>query len=282
MVMSAELMVIFFGLLAAASWGAGDFTGGFASRKANVYNVVLIVQTVGVFLLAGSAYLLGEQIPPINGMIWGVLAGIFISIALIALYKGLSEGKMGFVAPLSAVVAASIPVLYSAVYEGLPGLSQLAGFCFALVAVWLIAGGDNENTISRRDFLLPLLSGTGFGLFFISIDHVSETAVLWPLTAARIAAVLMLLLFVSLKGGICFPSRNVLPVVFIAGVFDTGGNTFFAVASQFGRLDIASITSSLYPAGTVLLAWFILKEKMSSVQWIGICFALISVMLISY
>ncbi len=62
----AELLVVFFGLLAAASWGAGDFSGGFASKKANVFSVVLIVQTVGVFLLVASAYLMGEEIPGIN------------------------------------------------------------------------------------------------------------------------------------------------------------------------------------------------------------------------
>ncbi|WP_319506052.1 hypothetical protein [uncultured Methanolobus sp.] len=73
---SAEILVVFFGLLSAVSWGAGDFSGGFASKKANVYSVVLITQAVGVFLLAVSAYLLKEQMPPLNSMLWGVLAGV--------------------------------------------------------------------------------------------------------------------------------------------------------------------------------------------------------------
>lgn len=277
-----ELLVVFFGLLAAASWGAGDFSGGFASKKANVFSVVLIVQIVGVFLLAASAYLMGEELPGISGIIWGAVAGIFIGIALLALYHGLSQGKMGFIAPISAVVAASVPVLYGAFYEGLPATHQMTGFVFALAAVWLIAGENNGmKKIQVHDLMFPLIAGIGFGIFFISIDHVSETAVYWPLAVARAAAVLMVLGFIVVKGSISAPSRGILPIIVLAGIFDTGGNTFFALASQAGRLDIASITSSLYPAGTVLLAWLILKERMAIMQWTGVFFALIAIVLIS-
>lgn len=278
----AEFLVVFFGLMAAISWGAGDFSGGFASKRANVYTVVLITQAVGVFLLAASAYLMAEEMPPLGGMIWGAVAGVFISIALLALYRGLSQGRMGLVAPTSAVVAASVPVIYGAFYEGLPATLQMIGFAFALIAVWLIAGGGDESSkIERSDLILPLIAGTGFGLFFISIDKVSDTAVLWPLTAARIAAVITLLIFIAYSREIYVPSKNVLPVIVLAGIFDTGGNTFFALASQAGRLDIASITSSLYPAGTVLLAWIMLKEKLSPKQWIGVAAALVSIVFIS-
>ncbi|WP_370574423.1 EamA family transporter [Methanomethylovorans sp.] len=278
----AEFLVVFFGLISAASWGAGDFSGGFASKKANVYSVVLITQAVGVFLLAGSAWVLEEQMPPLNSMVWGVLAGIFISIALLALYRGLSLGKMGFVAPVSAVMAASVPVVYGAFYEGLPAVHQMAGFAIALIAVWLIAGDSHGVKLQRKDLYLPFVAGAGFGLFFVTIDLVSETAVLWPLTAARIAAVGVMLVFAALSGPMEMPSRSVLPVILLAGIFDTGGNTFYALASQAGRLDIASITSSLYPAGTVLLAWFILKEKLAPRQWLGVASALVAIVMISF
>jgi drug/metabolite transporter (DMT)-like permease len=225
--------------------------------------------------------MLGEQIPSLSGMGWGVLAGIFISIALLALYKGLSLGKMGFVAPVSAVVAASVPVIYGAFSEGLPEIHQLAGFAIALLSVWLIAGDSRDIRVQKKDLYLPFIAGAGFGLFFVTIDLVSETAVLWPLTAARIAAVGVLLVFIALSGPMEMPSRNVLPIILVAGVFDTGGNTFYALASQAGRLDIASITSSLYPAGTVLLAWFILKEKLAPRQWLGVASALLAIVLIS-
>jgi drug/metabolite transporter (DMT)-like permease len=105
--------------------------------------------------------------------------------------------------------------------------------------------------------------------------------VFWPLTAARIAAVVTLIVFIALSKQVYLPPKNVLPVIIVAGIFDTGGNTFFALASQAGRLDIASILSSLYPAGTVLLAWLILKERMSLKQWIGVATAMIAIVFIS-
>lgn len=278
----AEFLVVFFGLVAAICWGAGDFSGGFASKRANVYSVVLITQTVGVFLLAASAYLMAEEMPPLGSMIWGAIAGVFISIGLLALYHGLSQGRMGFVAPISAVIAAIVPVIYGSFYEGLPAVHQMIGFGFALVAVWLIAGGgDGNSKIKRTDLVLPLIAGMGFGLFFITIDKVSDTAVFWPLTAARIAAVIALIIFIALNKQVYLPPKKVLPVIIIAGIFDTGGNTFFALASQAGRLDIASIITSLYPAGTVLLAWIMLKEKLSFKQWIGVAVAMLAIVFIS-
>ena len=276
-----EFLVVFFGMISAASWGAGDFSGGFASKKANVYAVVLITQAIGVFLLAGFAHMLGEEMPPFNGMRWGILAGIFITIALMSLYKGLSLGKMGFVAPVSSVVAVGEPVIYTAIYEGLPEIHKLLGFIVALIAVWLIAADSEGIKVQKKDIYLPLTAGLGFGLFFITIDLISETAVLWPLAAARVAGVGVLLVFIALFGPVEMPGRSVLPVILIAGIFDTSGNTFFALASQAGRLDIASITSSLYPAGTVLLAWFILKEKLAPRQWMGVAAALVAIVLIS-
>ncbi|WP_135612617.1 hypothetical protein [Methanococcoides sp. AM1] len=79
-----EFFVVIFGLLAAASWNASDFNEDFASKKFNIYGVAMIVPTVGLLFLGGSALLLQKQIPQIEEIIWGALAGIIISAGLIA------------------------------------------------------------------------------------------------------------------------------------------------------------------------------------------------------
>ncbi len=126
------------------------------------------------------------------------------------------------------------------------------------------------------------LEGTlGFAGFFIFIDQVRDGVVFWPLVAARTAALFLLVLLILGRRLWQTPSYRRLPVIVMAGVFDTAGNTFFALAANAGRLDIAAVLSSLYPATTVLLAWCILKEQLTSWQWFGVVAALVAVVLIA-
>lgn len=278
----AEFLVVFFGIAAALFWGAGDFSGGFASKRANVFGVVLVTQLVGVILLPFLAYLFSEKIPPLDGIIWGCLAGIFGSSGLIVFYTALSKGKMGVVAPVSAVVVVAVPVIYGALNEGLPSVHQIAGFGLAFLGIWLIVSMNRETKMYLSDLKLPALAGLIMGLFFISVDNFSETAIFWPLTVARISAITILLCFVLLTKSVKVPGKNILPLVVLTGIFNTGGNAFFALASQVGRLDIATVLSSLSPAVTVLLAYFVLKENLSRKQFLGVSVSLFAIILISF
>jgi uncharacterized membrane protein len=118
-------------------------------------------------------------------------------------------------------------------------------------------------------------------LFFISIDHFSSNAIYWPLTVSRITALILLTGFMMLTKNVTKPTYNSILIVFLAGLFNTGGVTLFALASGAGRLDIATILSSLSPAVTVLLACLLLKEKLDSRQWVGVVASLTAVILIS-
>jgi drug/metabolite transporter (DMT)-like permease len=106
--------------------------------------------------------------------------------------------------------------------------------------------------------------------------------VLWPLVAARVASIgLLLILIVVTSPFRGRPTATGLPVIILAGICDSGGNAFFALAAQTGRLDVAAILSSLYPAATIALAWLILKERLLPQQWAGVVAALIAILLIS-
>jgi len=129
---------------------------------------------------------------------------------------------------------------------------------------------------------LTVTAGLGFGAFFVLIDRVSESAVLWPLAAARIASVGFLLMLTVARRGWERPAINLLPLIVLSGIFDTGGTTFFALATRMGRLDIATVLSSLYPAATVLLAWLFLKERLVPRQWLGVVAALVALVLIAF
>ncbi|MBP7691715.1 MAG: EamA family transporter [Anaerolineales bacterium] len=270
-----------FGLLSAASWGAGDFCGGLAARRASAPVVVITSQVVGLLLLTGLALILGEVWPTATDLMWGALAGLAGNLGLLALYRALANGQMGVVAPLSAVLAAALPVLITIVTVGWPSRLMLAGFLLALAGVWLLAQPPGRTQLHWRDLGLPVAAGLGFGLFFVFIGQVGPRAVFWPLVASRAASV-TLLATVSLVGRQrLIPALAQTPLMALSGVLDAAGNACFALAVQAGRLDVAAVLSSLYPASTVLLARVVLKERFTRPQLLGIAAALAAIGLIS-
>ncbi|MFX0061528.1 MAG: EamA family transporter [Candidatus Hermodarchaeota archaeon] len=279
--MSSELSAILFGLMSATSWGAGDFSGGIATKKSSVFNVIIISQTVGLSLLVILAFLYSEPFPSLNDILWGGLAGLFGAIGLMALYRGLALQNMGVVAPVSAVVTVIIPMGVGMLLEGFPTILQLLGCGIALIAVWFVSSANDQGKIQFRTLDLPIIAGLGFGFFFVFIDQISEGSIFWPLTVARIASITTLVMLTIVLRQLEMPQTDQLPIIALAGIFDVGGNAFFVLAAQMGRLDIAAVLGALYPVVTVVLARIILKERLTHQQWSGIIAALISVFLIT-
>ena len=271
---------VLFGLAASISWGTGDFSGGLASRRAHVFSVVLAAYAVGMLLLPILALAFSEPLPSWRDALWGASAGLAGTLGLTAFYRALAIGRMGITAPITAVLAASLPVVFSAFTQGLPGPLQLAGFVLALLSVALVS--RPERASGRPAGLgLALVAGLGFGSFFILISQASPHAVFWPLASARLASLLFMIVFVRIRGEQMLPKKSVFPLILLAGSLDVAGNVFFVLAAHAGRLDVASILSSLYPAVTVLLAAIILRERVSRIQAIGIALALGAILLIS-
>jgi len=278
---SSETIAVFCGLGSAAAWGAGDFSGGFASRKGNLLGVVLLSQLLGGLILAVMALVFSETIPPSEHLFYGILAGIFGNFGLIALYKGLAQGRMGIVAPLSAVLTALIPIGYTAFFKGLPTTTQLLGFLCFIVAVWLLSSVGAGFRMTLNELFLSISAGLGFGFFFIFIDRANDLSIFWPLVGARIASVSPLFLIILMSGKSAKPLPGQWIFIVITGILDAAGNALFSMAAHLGRLDVSAVLGSLYPASTVMLAWFFLKERLHQKQWIGVATAFAALILIS-
>lgn len=271
---------VVFGLAASLCWGSGDFSGGLASRRANASSVVIAGYTVGLVLLVMLALLWKEPLPKPVDVLWGGLAGVAGVLGLFAFYSALATGRMGIAAPVSALLTATLPVVFSALTAGLPSVLQLAGFALALLAIGLISRPERANG-PPKGIGLAVLAGCGFGCFFILISRVSPGATFWPLAVARLTSVSLMLIVTRLRRGQMLPGMRVALLVVAAGVLDALGNAFFVLAAHSGRLDVATILSSFYPAATVVLAAFVLRERVTRIQVIGILLVLLAVPLIS-
>lgn len=271
---------VLFGLLSAGFWGAGDFVGGMASKRLRAFQVVLTSQIFGTLLLLLAAIAFQQPIPPIEDWLLGMLSGLIGGMAISALYVSLASGRMGVAAPLSGVVAAAIPVVFGALLQGLPKSNQILGFGVGLIAVWLVSRPETGN-LQRRDILLPLLAGLGFGAFLVLINRATTVSTIYPLVGARIGSIAMLATIALLSRQPPIAPVHSWRIVALAGILDSGGNAFFTLAASIGRLDVAGVLSSLYPASTVFLAWLILRENLNRGQLIGVGLTLIAIVLIS-
>jgi drug/metabolite transporter (DMT)-like permease len=272
---------ISFGLLSAVFSGVGDVCGGVAVRRAHPFCVVLGAQGAGALLLLLAAVALRQPLPQVADLAWAAGSGLAGAIGLLALYTALGRGQMGIVAPLSAVIAATVPIAAAAVLEGLPTGAQLAGFVVALLAVWLLAGtGGGEGQRPQGQLRLALLAGLAFGCYFVLIDQANPTSGLWNLSFARSVPALLLLAILRARRQPLLAPRPVLPLNLLNGALDAGGSLCFVLAAHLGRLDTASVLASLYPAATLALACLLLRERMGRPQAVGAGAAFVAIILI--
>jgi drug/metabolite transporter (DMT)-like permease len=267
-------------LLSAASWGAGDFSGGIAAKKANVFRIVALAHTFGLASMLLMAWLVRESVPPQADLIWGAIAGLAGAFGIAALYKALAIGRMGIIAPVAAVITAALPVVIGIRSQGLPPVIQLVGFAIALLSIWLVARPDGEID-THRGLGLAILAGISFGLFLVAGKQAGPHAVFWPMVAARAASVIVMGAISLLVVRDRRPLMPALTPIVLSGLFDSAGNALYIAATRHGRLDVAAVISSLYPASTVILARLVLKERISRIQSLGIAGALLAIALIS-
>jgi drug/metabolite transporter (DMT)-like permease len=283
------------GLAAAAVWGAADFSGGLAARRAAPPYVIFVAH--GLSLVVLLAVVIANQVPPPKQFIYALLSGVVGAAGLAALYGALARGLMGLTAALAGVVTAALPVVVSWVREGHAGGLKLAGFGVAAVAIWLVAYSPAETATqpqerSRAWIWLAVTAGLCFGGMLVLMQAAAVESVVWALTLSRTASTLVsaaacLAMGVSARtagrnsAGNAGAWKSMLPLAALAGLFDTTGNWLYTLASLAGRLDVAAVVSSLYPAATILLAAMLLKERTRRSQLVGMGLAVAAVVLIA-
>src|SRR5688572_7317788 len=278
-------MGYFLAILSAATYGAADFLGGLASRRASTIAVVFWSQASGLLLLLLALPLLPDASPSRTDWFWGGVAGLGGSIGVGLLYRALAIGTMAVVAPTTAVCAVVIPVMAGVLAGERLGGWTMAGIGLAIIAIVLVSqetpvgrtvsgspGAADKARATRqmpRGIGIAFLSGVAIGFFFLALARTSSAAGMWPLVASR---GLSLVLFGAL-GATLGQLRMAAPVAKVAlgaGVVDMAANAFYLTATRFGPLSVMVTLTSLYPASTVVLARVVLGERLSQLQVAGV------------
>lgn len=277
------MLSVIYGLLSALGWGAADFTGGLASKKSSPYQVLFLAEIAGLVPLLIVALVLREPLPALPAWLWSAAASMLGTFGLVILYRALAAGQMTIAAPVSALLAAVVPVVVGGITQGLPEPLTLLGFGLALGSIWVISqnGETPDRHFTLHNLQLPFVAGLFFGFYFVMIHQATREAFFWPLVSARLAGTLVMLAYAAAVRGPMMPKQEVWPVVILGGMLDVTGNFFYVLASQIGRLDVAAVLGALYPASTVLLAWMLLKEKIGRLQVMGILLALVAITLLT-
>jgi drug/metabolite transporter (DMT)-like permease len=268
-----------YGMAATMAWGTSDFLGGYASRRANAFLFTAIFNAGGLVLVSTLAVASHAAFLSERGAIWVLAGGICGSAAVAIFFRALAMGRMGLVAPVAAVLGAAIPAVFSMLTEGFPGKIAIVGFVFAAVGLWLIT--RTEGGSSPKGIGLAVIAGVGFAAFYLCIREAGSGSVFWFATLTRAGGLAVTALIVMLQGN----WREITPVgvrwAVFAGCIDSCGTMLFVRASQSGRLDEAVVISSLYPAVTVLLARFVLKEHFTRWRFVGLLATLAAVPMIA-
>lgn len=276
-------MTVVLGLAAAILYGLGDFAGGFASRRHGAVTVLLYSYPVGAVLMTAMLPFFGGHLSG-HVVVFGVCGGLAGLVGVVLMYHLMIDAPMNVISPVTAVLTAIVPVVFGIGIGERPALAAWFGIVVGIVAVLLVSRTTDEHPhgrIAARVLLLAVLSGMGFGFYFIFLARAGHDSGLWPLVVSRIAsAVAIVPLALRFRAFDRVVGRT-LGIVVVAGACDALANMFFLLSSRAGLLSLASLLTALYPAVTVILAVLLLREHTSRVQRVGLALAAGAVVLIT-
>jgi drug/metabolite transporter (DMT)-like permease len=281
-------MAYLLALASALMYGAADFTGGLATRRAATIPVVIYSQFSGMVLLALLLPILPGSFPSRADLLWGVAAGLTGGGGVALLYRALAIGRMAVVAPTTAVCAVVIPVVAAMLLGERPGGLAVLGIVLGIGAIVLVSqqteSASEPATTGARGLPagvgIALVSGVLIGLFFLSLAQTAPAAGMWPILAARVTSVTLFAIAAVARGIPLTLPRPALVLALGGGMVDMLANAAYLIAAREGQLSLVVTLSSLYPASTVLLARVLLGERLNARQLGGVGCALAAIVLI--
>ncbi|HEY8773752.1 MAG TPA: EamA family transporter [Gaiellaceae bacterium] len=276
------MVAVLLALAASASWGVSDFLGGLASRRLTLATVMGLTTPIGLVAIGVLVAIRWQAPPSISFILWGALTGVLGAAGISSLYRGLTVGRMGVVAPISAT-APLIPVTVGLARGERPSALQGIGMGLALVGV-VLTGREHDSETGRRvasGAIFGLIAAVTFGGSLISLDQAANSDPYWATLVLRAAATFAVAAALLVTRSPVRAPRSVWPTLTAIAVLDIAGTVFFAVSTTKGLISVVSVLVSLVPVYVAFLARFVLHERLERVQLAGASSAVAGVVLIS-
>src|SRR4051794_38977761 len=278
------MLGILLGLSASLAWGVGDFISASRTRLISVLSVLVCGQAVGFVWIGGIALIANEPVPAARYIVFSALGAVAGTIGLACFLRGMAVGKISLVAPIAAM-AAVVPVVVGIATGDRPSALQAGGMAIALVGAVLASRERDPETRGGAKLaaggVLGAASAVAWGWFFLAIDGATDGGGGWASLVNRTTSMVILLVAALFLRPKLSEARPHLKLLAIAGTLDVSANLLFAAASTKGLVSLVSVTGSLYPVVTVMLARVVLKERVHRVQEAGVMAALAGVVLIA-
>jgi uncharacterized membrane protein len=272
---------------AAAFYGAADFLGGIATRRATTVATVLTTQGAGLLMLLAFSPLMLDLVMSRRDAIFGMLAGVTGSVGVALLYKALAIGPMSVVAPVTAVCAVIVPLVVGLLQGESITAAAAIGVAMAIAAIALLGmspppagAGAQPPADLAKGLRVALGSGVAIGGFLVTLGETSAAAGLWPLALSRAVSIALFTTMALVSRQAMIVPRAALAPAIACGGLDMVANALYLVAVRQGQLSLVATLASLYPASTVLLARVVLGERLGSWQQVGVAAAGIAIVLI--
>lgn len=267
-------------LLSAALWGSSDFEGGRISKKYPAISVLGATQLISLVFGTLLVFIIGETDLTAKIFWSGAAAGICGYIGLVCLYAGLSTGKMGVVSPISSL-STLIPLTFALIGGERLTSGDAIGCALAIAGAFLTSGPEFSDGVSLKPLLLATGAAFGFGtaLSFMAIG--SKEAPILTMVCMRIATAFVTFAIAIKKRGFGGLGKKNLPSLAFIGIADFAANACLGLAINIGPVGISMVLGALFPIFTVLLAFFLLHERLHKAQYVGGVIAVAGVALIS-
>ncbi|WP_394769298.1 EamA family transporter [Lacisediminihabitans sp.] len=281
------MLSVLLGLAGAIIYGASDFFGGMAARRVSAVRVTAINSVVGFLALAVGSLLLPTKWSQ-DALVTGALTGIAGAAALVLLYACLAIGPMSILSPILALVAAVVPITIDFARGERLSPAGNAGLVVGLVAIILICLVPGAGAVrpSARGILMAVGSGLAIGAYLVVIDLSPADSGPAPLVVCfAVTGLVMGVILLASAARSRLPAEgargSVLLFAVLCGLTDAAAALLFLLALRAGDLSVVSVLNALAPAGTIILAAIVLKERIAVVQWAGLAVALVAAALLA-